>query len=195
MSHSQLPCPIKDLLEKHFNSAEAVQKIPLPAAIGSHSAISPSALKPPQPPKSEETAHDWWTETETATAFVPFKQEVPKTGGQISLQGPLESSNSPPFSVEDISTAIYEKIIANYTAKPQTNLQQPSLGEKYTDWPLKPLQLPRAGRLGEKGEVLVTLLEQDAADVTAMSAQQILDEFMQQLHTREGVGEAKRHEL
>ncbi|XP_019725492.1 uncharacterized protein LOC109515867 [Hippocampus comes] len=195
LENINLPCLIKDLLEKHFNSAEAVQKVQLPAAIGSHSAISPSALKPPQPPKSEETAHDWWTEMETATAFVPFQHEVPKTGGQISLQGPLKSSNSPPFSVEDISTAIYKKIIANYTAKPQTNLQQPSLGEKYTECPLKSLQLHRADRLGEKGEVLVTLLEQDAADVTAMSAQQILDEFMQQLHTREGVGEVKGHGL
>ncbi|XP_077388017.1 uncharacterized protein LOC144025638 [Festucalex cinctus] len=185
---------IKNLLEKHFNSTEAAPKIQTLSAIGSHSASSPSALKPPQPPKSEEAAHDWLTESDTATAFVPFKQEVAKTG-QISLQGPNESSDSPPFSVEDISTAIYQKIAANYAAKPQNYQHQSSLGVKYTDSLLKPEQLHRAGCLGEKGEeVLVTLLEQDAVNVTSMSAQQILDEFMQQLNTRERVGEGKGHE-
>ncbi|XP_061644791.1 uncharacterized protein si:ch211-276i12.4 [Phyllopteryx taeniolatus] len=194
LENINLPCLIKDLLEKHFNSPEAVHTFLTPSAVDSNSASSPSALKLPHAPKSEEAAHDWLTESESATAFVPFKQEVPKTGVQISIQSPLESSNSLPFSVDDISTAIYQKIVANYTGKPQTYQQQSSLGIKYTGSPLKPQQLHRADRLGEKEEVLVTLLEQDAVNVTSMSAQQILDEFMQQLHTHERVGEGKEQE-
>ncbi|XP_077435075.1 uncharacterized protein LOC144059687 [Vanacampus margaritifer] len=194
LENINLPCLIKDLLGKHLNSTEAVPKIRTPSAIGGHSASSPPALKPPHPPKSEEAAHDWLTESDTATAFVPFKQEVAKTGSQISLQNPIESNDSPPFSVEDISTAIYQKIVANYAARPQNYQHQSSLGVKYTDSPLKPEQLHRDEHLGEKGDVLVTLLEQDAVNVTAMSAQQILDEFMQQLNTRERVGEGKGHE-
>ncbi|XP_037118353.1 uncharacterized protein LOC119129299 [Syngnathus acus] len=193
LENINLPCLIKDLLEKHLNSAETVQKIETPSPIGNHTTSSPPALKSPRLPKLEGAAHSWLTMSDTATAFVPFKQEVPKTG-QISPQGVPPSSNSPPFSVEDMSTAIYQKIVADYAAKPQRNLQQSSQGVKYTDISLKPQQLHHADRMAEKGEVLVTLLEQNAATVTSMSAQQILDEFMQQLHTHERGGEGKEHE-
>ncbi|XP_061690173.1 uncharacterized protein si:ch211-276i12.4 [Syngnathoides biaculeatus] len=185
LENINLPCLIKDLLEKHFESPDAVHKFLTPSA-----ASSPSALKPLHASNSEEAVHNWLTESKTATAFVPFKQEVPKTGVKISVQDPFESSNSLPFSVEDISTAIYQKMVANAP----TYQQQASLGIKQTGSPLKPQQLHRTDRLGEKEEVLVTLLEQDATGVTSTSAQQILDEFMQQLHTRERVGEGKAQE-
>ncbi|XP_057706783.1 uncharacterized protein si:ch211-276i12.4 [Corythoichthys intestinalis] len=193
LENINLPCLIKDLLAKHFNSSEAVQKFLTPTTVDSLSASSPPSIKTPHTPKSEETGYKWLTESETATAFVPFKQEAPKTGVQVSLQRP-QSSNSPPFSVEDISTTIYQKILANYTAKPQNYQQQSALSVKHNESPLKPQQLHSAEHLDEKGELLVTLLEQDAVEVDSVSAQQILDEFLQQLHTRERVGEGKEQD-
>ncbi|XP_054647040.1 uncharacterized protein si:ch211-276i12.4 [Dunckerocampus dactyliophorus] len=189
LENINLPSLIKELLLKHFNSTEAEQKFLTPAAPASHSASSPPALKQPHTPKSEEAAQDRLTESENATAFAPFRKDAPKTGAEMWLSaGPLE----------DISTAIYEKIIANYAGAPQSiyphNHQQSSLALQYTDSSLKHQQLHSADGLGAKGEVMVTLVEQDAVDVTSTSAQHILDEFMHKLHTREGMGEGKKRE-
>lgn len=191
---------IKDLLEKHFDSAEAIQKFLTAPTPVSHSTTSPQADNQSHSPKVEEAAHDWVTKSEggpqRVTAFMPFKQGVPTTGTEGCLSGKHEPSHSPPFSVADISTAIYKKMAASYAARPQPFYpqcqQQPS---QVTNHTITPPNLPQAhvggDSWGGEGGVKVTLLEQDAVDVTSMSAQQILDDFMQQLQVHKEPGGGK----
>ncbi|XP_061756162.1 uncharacterized protein si:ch211-276i12.4 [Nerophis ophidion] len=158
LQNINLPSLMKDLLQKHLSSTESVPTTPIP---------SPHA---PRTPQWEDAAHACFAQPETAATFAPFKKEAHKTGADpCQSAGPLE----------DISAAIYEKILARYTSVSPHDHPKSSVGV-----PLRPRQL-HDGPAG-KGEVLVTLLEQDAVDVTSMSAQQILDEFMQQMHTHQG---------
>nr|XP_046262978.1 transcriptional activator ptaB [Scatophagus argus] len=192
LENINVPCLIKELLEKHFDSAEAIQKfLKTPAPIN-HCATRADAQS--QAPKMEEGAHDWLVKPETCpqrvTAFIPFKQEVP-TGRKE-----LESSHSPPLSVENMSTAIYQKMAASYAAKPQPvylqSQQQPPMGTAHPDTQPNPQQAHVGGdSCVGKAEVNVTLVDQDVVDVTSMSAQRILDEFLQQLQSHKDVGGEK----
>lgn len=197
MSQPQVPCLIKDLLEKHFGSPEAIQKFLTTSAPISHSATSPQGDGQSHASKMEEAARDWVTKSEAGpqrvTAFMPFKQGVPATGTEACLSNQHESSHSPPFSVADISTAIYKKLAAGYAARPQPlypqSQQQPPLGTNHTDTPPNLQQAHMGGdSWGGKGGVKVTLLEKDVVDVTSLSAQQILDDFMQQLQAHKEAG-------
>ncbi|XP_056239542.1 uncharacterized protein si:ch211-276i12.4 [Seriola aureovittata] len=196
LENINVPCLIKDLLEKHFNSAEAIKFLTTSAPI-SHSATSPQGDSKSHTPKMEKAAHDWSTKSEAepqrVTAFMPFKQEIPTTGTEACLSSRHESSHSPPFSVADISTAIYKKMAAGYAARPQPlypqSQQQPLLGTNHTNAPPNLQQAHVGGdSWGGKAGVQVTLLEKDVVDVTSLSAQQILDDFMQQLHTHKEAG-------
>lgn len=197
MSQPQVPCLIKDLLEKHFHSAEAVQNILTTFAPISHSASPPQGNFQIHTPKMEEAAHDRLTKSEAGlqrvTAFMPFKQGVPTTATGACLSNQHELSHSPPISVADISTAIYKKMAAGYAARPQPlypqSQQQPPLVTSHTDTPPNRQQAHVGGdSWGGYEGVKVTLLEQDVVDVTSMSAQQILDDFMQQLQAHNEVG-------
>ncbi|XP_071313769.1 uncharacterized protein [Trachinotus anak] len=195
LENINVPCLIKDLLEKHFDSAEAVQKLlTAPTAPVSHPASSPQGDGQSHAPKMEEAAHDCSTKStgpQRVTAFMPFKQELPTTGTEACLSNQHESSHSPPFSVADISTAIYKKMAAGYAARPQPLYpqQQPPLGANHTDTPSNLQQAHVGGdSWGGKAAVQVTLLKQDVVDVTSLSAQQILDEFMQQLQAHKEAG-------
>lgn len=197
----QVPCLIKELLEKQFNSAEAIQKfLKTPAPI-SHCATA-QADSQSHTPKMEKVAHDWLTKAEAGsprvTAFIPFKQgrETPARS-EASSSGQHESSHSPPFSVDDLSTAIYKKMAARYAARPQPlypQSQQP-LGTNRADTPPNLQQAHVGGdSWGGKEGVKATLLEQGVAGVTSMSAQKILDEFMQQLQHHQEAGEGKKQQ-
>ncbi|XP_035506003.2 uncharacterized protein si:ch211-276i12.4 isoform X4 [Scophthalmus maximus] len=190
LENINVPCLIKDLLEKHFHSAEAVQNILTTFAPISHSASPPQGNFQIHTPKMEEAAHDRLTKSEAGlqrvTAFMPFKQGVPTTATGACLSNQHELSHSPPISVADISTAIYKKMAAGYAARPQPlypqSQQQPPLVTSHTDTPPNRQQAHVGGdSWGGYEGVKVTLLEQDVVDVTSMSAQQILDDFMQQL--------------
>lgn len=203
MSQPQVPCLIKELLEKHFNSAEAIQKFLTTSAPICQSATPPQEDSQSHAPKVEEAAHDWMTKSDASlqrvTAFIPFKQGVPTAGTEGSLSGQNESSHSPPFSVADISTAIYKKMAASYDARPQPlyhqSQQQAPLGTNHADTPPNHQQVHVGGdSWGGKGGVKVTLLEQDVMDVTSMSAQQILDEFLQQLQAQKEAGGGKEQQ-
>lgn len=203
MSQPQVPCLIKELLEKHFDSAEAIQKFLTTSAPIRYPDTSPQAHGQSHAPQVEEAAPDWLMKSEAGpqrvTAFIPFKQGVQTAGTENSLLGQHESSHSPPFSVADISTAIYKKMAASYGARPQSlypqSQPQPQLGTNHADTPPN-FQQANMGSdsWGGKGGVKVTLLEQDVVDVTSMSAQQILDEFMQQLQTRNEAGAGKEQQ-
>nr|XP_057919812.1 uncharacterized protein si:ch211-276i12.4 [Doryrhamphus excisus] len=196
LENINLPSLMKELLLKHFNSAQfltppapaihSASHSSSPSAIhssihsashsSSHSAIhssihsashsastsaspsssSPPALQPAHRANPEEATHDRLTESAlTAT--------VPQAGVEKWLSaGPLE----------DMSTAIYEKIMANYSASPQSTYAHD--------------QQTRQHRRSAEGS---------AGDVTSTSAQQILDEFLQQLHTRGGAAGGQKREV
>ncbi|XP_069387256.1 uncharacterized protein [Paralichthys olivaceus] len=197
LENINVPCLIKDLLEKHFNSSEAIQKFLTASAPISHHATSLPGDGQSHAPKMEEAALDRLTKSEAGpqrvTAFVPFKQGTPTTATEACLSNQHELSHSPPISVADISSAIYKKMAASYAARPQPlysqSQKQPPLGTDHIDTPLAPQQAHVGGdSWGGKGGIEVTLLEQDLVDVTSLSAQQILDEFMQQLQAHKEVG-------
>ncbi|KAM7000006.1 uncharacterized protein LKV04_004980 [Tautogolabrus adspersus] len=199
LENINVPCLIKELLEKHFNSAETIQKLLTTSGTNNHSTDPPRADNKSNTPKEDAAAQDWLAKSEAGmqrvTAFIPFKQG----GNESSLSDQHESRYSPPFSVNDISTAIYKKMAASYAARPQPlypqSQQQPQLSTNHADAPPK-LQQDLIGGdswLGNGG-VKVTLVEQDIVDVTATSAQQILDDFMQQLQYQKEVGGGKEHQ-
>lgn len=203
MSQLQVPCLIKELLEKHFDSSEAIQKFLSTSTPVSCSATAPPADSQSHAPKAGKGTHDWLTKPEAGlqrvTAFMPFKQGVLTTGTDACLSVQHETSYSPPFSVADISTAICNKMAAEYADRPQhlysQSQQQPPLGTNHTDTPPKLQQAHLCGdSWGGKGGVKVTLLEQDVVDVTSMSAQQILDDFLQQLQAHKDVGGGKEQQ-
>ncbi|KAK2849023.1 hypothetical protein Q5P01_008857 [Channa striata] len=200
LENINVPCLIKELLEKHFDSAEAIQKFLSTSTPINHVTLSPQAGSQPKLGKATD---DWLTKSEAGlqrvTAFVPFKQGVPTTGNEACLSGQHEPSHSPPFSVADISTAICNKMAASYADRPQPHYsqsqQQPLLGTAHTDTsPI--LQQAHVGgdSWARKGGIKVTLLDQDVVDVTSISAQQILDGFMQQLQAHKEVGGGKEQQ-
>ncbi|KAI3351679.1 hypothetical protein L3Q82_020510 [Scortum barcoo] len=202
LENINVPCLIKELLEKHFSSAEAIQKFLTTSAPISQSATPQQTDSQSQAP-TVEAAHDWLTKSDASlqrvTAFIPFKQGVPTAGTVSSLSDQNESSHSPPFSVADISTAIYKKMAASYHAQPEPlypqSQQQSPLGTNHIDTPPNNQQAHVGGdSWGGKGGVKVTLLEQDIVDVTSMSAQQILDEFMRQLQAQKEAGGGKEQQ-
>ncbi|KAM6923434.1 uncharacterized protein FYW49_005865 [Xenentodon cancila] len=198
LENINVPCLIKELLGKQFDSAEAVQKF-----LSSHSANSHSQHTDGQAhsPKAEEAARDWLTKSEAgaqrATAFMPFKKGLPANKNEDSLTGQHELS--PPFSVEDISAAIYQKMAASYAARPQPvypqSQQELSLGTNHADTPPDPQHAHvGASSWGGRDRLKVLLLERDAGDVNAMSAQQILDDFMQHLQAHKAAVGGKEQE-
>ncbi|KAK5864705.1 hypothetical protein PBY51_015925 [Eleginops maclovinus] len=201
LENINVPCLIKDLLEKHFGSTEAIQKL-LTTSAPIHQPAASLQAGGHQTPKVEEAVNDWLMKSEAAPkrvrAFIPFKQGGATTGTESSVSAQQESSHSPPFSVADISTSIYNKMAASYAARPQPQYpeiqQQLALATNHTDTPQNLQQAHVGGdSWGVKAGVKVTLLEQDVVDVTAVSAQQILDDFLQQLqlHKEAGGGEQR----
>lgn len=148
-----------------------------------------------------EEARNWLTQSEVnwqrVTAFTPFKQEVLQPG--IKDLDQQESNCSPPFSAENTSAAMYKKMSVKYGCTPQPlypqSQQQISLATNHTNTPPN-IQLSHVGgdSRGVKGGVRVTLLEEDVLDVTSVSAQKILDEFMQQLQPHQEASEGKEQE-
>ncbi|XP_075336787.1 uncharacterized protein LOC142397329 [Odontesthes bonariensis] len=188
-----VPCLIKELLEKHLDSPDAIQNFLTTSPPTSQS----------HPPKVEEAGHDWLSKSEAnsqrVTAFLPVKQGVPANKNEGSLSGQNESSYSPSFSVADISTAIYKKMAASYAARPQPvypqSQQQPSQVTNHANAPLDLQQAHMGGdSWGGRGGLKVLLLEQDAGDVNSMSAQQLLDDFMQHLQTHKEAGGGKEQQ-
>lgn len=183
-----MPCLIKELVEKHFDSAEATQTLLKLAASVRNSATSPQLDSRSLTPKKDEAAHDWLTKPETGpqrlTAFMPWKQGGPTT----DTENQHESSPRPPISVADISTALCKTMTAT-PQLPYQDQQQPPLGTNNADRPPNLHQANVSADSGEgRGGVKAADSEQDTVGATSASAQQFLDDFMQQLHTHKEPG-------
>ncbi|XP_068182520.1 uncharacterized protein si:ch211-276i12.4 [Antennarius striatus] len=199
LENVNVPCLIKELLEKDFSSAESVQKILMTPRLLNLPATSPQTESQFHAPKMEEATPDWTkleADPEGVTAFIPFAQEVQTTQNDC-VSGHDNSSRSPPFSVADISAAIYKNMAARYAISPQPlyppSQQQSLFGTNHTD---APPNLPQAYMTGEslsgKGGEKATVLDEDVVDMTSVSAQQILDEFMRQLQAHPRVVDEKK---
>lgn len=192
----QVPCLIKELLQKQLKSSEAMQKPVTSTVPVGHSAATP-ADGLPHTLKMEDPAKKWLMESEAGpqrvTAFTPFKQGMPQFRND-HISGQRESNHSPPFTLEDLSADIYRKISARYAARPQPLYPQ-SLTSNHADNPAN-FQQAHTGddSWAGKGGVQVTLLEEDMVDVTSMSAQKILEEFMRQLKPHQEEKEKSRQE-
>lgn len=179
-----MPCLIKELLQKHFDSAEAVQRF-LKTTDTVNQPKMPSVRDLNQSGASNvvDVPHDCLTETAVgprrATAFMPWRQEVSAAttlaGGSLSGR-----SQSQPLSIDDISADIYKKIAsefaANHTSAPPKSLQGCPKGTNHTGTVVPPVH---ARPVLETAE-----LPPDREHVTYLSAQQVLDEFMNQLSSK-----------
>nr|XP_054593332.1 uncharacterized protein si:ch211-276i12.4 [Nothobranchius furzeri] len=166
------PCLIKELLERHFGSTEAIQKF-----LTTSFPISQSHNA-----KAEEVSHDWLNksdgESQRATAFMPVKQGLPPNKSESCHRSSFPS---------DITTSIYK---SSFPARPQPvypqTQKQSSCGANQADGPPEQQQQAQAGpdrREGRRG-LKVLLFEEDCRDVNSVSAQQILDDFIQHLQAR-----------
>lgn len=188
----QVPCLIKELLQKHLNSSGAKQKTATSPVPAGGLAATPAGLS--QGLNVEEPAQKWLMGPEAGlprvTAFTPFKQAVSQFRNNHVL-GQRELDHSPPFTLEDLSADIYRKISARYAARPQPLYAQ-SLNSNHADTTPN-LQQAHAGVdswAGKRG-MQVTFLEEDLTDVTSTSAQKILEEFMRQLQPNQEVPEGE----
>lgn len=188
----QVPCLIKELLERRFNSAEAIQQFLTTSAPTGHAA-TPQAESQSHAPKTEEAAPDWMLKSEggsqRVTAFSPFKHGGAQAMNEDGISGQREPVYSPPLSLDDISSAIYNKMAARYAARSQSHYpQQPPLADT-------PPNFQQANVDGDswsgKAGVKVRHLEEHVVDVTSMSAQKILDEFMRQLQPYQEAGKGE----
>ncbi|XP_037317789.2 uncharacterized protein si:ch211-276i12.4 [Pungitius pungitius] len=204
LENINVPCLMKELLEKHFDSTNAMQKILATSAPIGHSATSVKADARCHAPKEEEAPQDWGARPDAGpqrvTAFIPFKQVAPTTASEGPLHSQHESSHSPPLSVADISTAIYQKMAAGYAARPkalypQARQQLPPGSSNHADSRPNLQQGRVAGdSWGWNPGVKVTLVEQDVVETTSITAQQILDDFLKQLQPYEEAGGGKEQQ-
>ncbi|KAJ3588344.1 hypothetical protein NHX12_011937 [Muraenolepis orangiensis] len=185
--HTMLGEHLAGLLEKkHFDPAEEVQKFLKTASAVSHPKTPPPPPPDPSPPgasssseavveEEEEAPRDWLASEagpRRATAFMPWKQ-----GASADDRS---GAHGQPFSIADISAAIYKKIAAQSSAANLTSSRpkppqgcRPE-GTNHTG--------PPAAHVGQQQAVPETAeLAPGLGDVTYLSAQQALDEFMNQL--------------
>lgn len=137
------------------------------------------------------------------TAFMPWKQEE-EGFGVIGQTGNEDSgSMSPPFSVADISMAIYKKLAVSQAARqPRPSNYQPHTDTPPNPYPLVELGTGGAGGAWEEGYLVPAVKEGMAVagraaeskqgavvDVSYLTAQRVLDDFLHQLtHPEDGSG-------
>lgn len=200
VSSLQVPVLVKELLEKYFGSAEAIQNFLTTSFPTSQSQQTDGQSCNPT---AEEAAQGCLRESEAGrqrvTAFMPIKQPLTPAKNEGSLPGQHESTHSPSFSLADMGAASYKTTAPSYPARPQPvypQTQQQSLrSAAHTDTAPDPQHAHGAGDRWEgRGGLKVLLFEQDAGDVNSMSAQQILDDFMHHLQAHKEAGGGKEQQ-
>ncbi|XP_034037760.1 uncharacterized protein LOC117520556 [Thalassophryne amazonica] len=116
LENINLPCLIKELLEKHFDSAESIQSF-----LKTCDSISTSStVHQFHTNRVDEAAHDWLTQSVSSPkkvpAFMPWKLGTAPVGNEEYFSHRHQSSHSSPFSVTDVSN---KKTAASFTARLQ----------------------------------------------------------------------------
>ncbi|XP_038142560.1 uncharacterized protein LOC119784539 [Cyprinodon tularosa] len=197
LENINVPLLVKELLEKYFGSAEAIQKFLSTSFPSNQSQLTAGQSCSP---KAEGAAQGWLSESEAGpqrvTAFMPIKQAFTPAKNEGSLSGQHESTHSPSFSSADIGAASYKSTAPSYPARPQPvypqTHQQLLRGTSHTETTPDPQHShPADDRWEGRGGLKLLLFEQDAEDVNSMLAQQILDDFMHHLQAHKEAGGGK----
>lgn len=184
LENINMPNLIKELLEKHlFHSAENKQQFVSPPTVFSRFNSSP---------KTEATVeglsqHDWLSKSEIGpqrpTAFSPVTHGLLNTENQTCFSGSLSSCSSH-FGAPDIKTAYYGKVTAGLAPAIQPVCVKPLLITTAADTLQPSVQQTCVGGDNCAGQDRVKVVQAEQPVVTALSAQQILNEFMQQLQAQ-----------
>ncbi|XP_043982914.1 uncharacterized protein si:ch211-276i12.4 [Gambusia affinis] len=200
LENINVPVLVKELLEKYFGSAEAIQHFLTTSFPTSQSQQTDGQSCDP---KAEEAAQGCLSESEAGrqrvTAFMPIKQPLTPAKNEGNLPGQHESAHSPSFSLADMGAVSYKTTAPSYAARPQPvypqTQQQLLRSAAHTDTAPDPPHAHAAGDRWEgRGGLKVLLFEQDAGDVNSMSAQQILDDFMHHLQAHKEAGGGKEQQ-
>lgn len=180
LENINVPNLIKELLEKHLlTSAGAKQQF-----ISEPTAFSNFNSSPRTGPEVEGLSrHNWLSKSPSGpqrpTAFSPVAHGVSNTENQSFISGSLQCSSH--FGAPDINTTFYNKMTAGLAPAIQPVCVKPLLATTTADTPRPSVQQTCVGddNCAElEGEKVVP------AVVTALSAQQILNDFMQQLQAQ-----------
>ncbi|XP_055018254.1 serine-rich adhesin for platelets isoform X2 [Boleophthalmus pectinirostris] len=175
LENINVPHLIKNLLEKHlFCSAGTKQQLTSTATSFSHLDSSP--------PKLDGASRDWLPKSaqqQRPTAFSLITHGLTTTENQCCIPGSLTPCPSE-FCTADVS-AFYNKMPTGLATGSQPVCAQALLGRTTADTPLPTVQQACAGGDNCTAHEGVKVVQAEPAVVTAMSAQQILNDFMQQL--------------
>ncbi|XP_019901383.2 uncharacterized protein LOC105026710 isoform X2 [Esox lucius] len=197
LENINVPCLIKELLEKHFDSGDAVKQF-LRNALKTDQSTDNSQCNAQ---KVEEKDSDrggagvgeFEADPPRVTAFLPWKQKEEGYVGKRQTGNADFRPISPPFSVADISIAVYKKIAASQTARQPVNYQLHTDPSRHTC----PSVESSAGGQGYTGHAVRGAVggpgraaENDqggVVDVSYLAAQRVLDDFMHRLtHPEDG---------
>lgn len=181
LENINVPNLIKELLEKHlFTSAGVKQQFMSATTAFNHFNSSPKT-----PPEVERVSQlDRLSQSASGpqrpTAFSPVTPGSSNTENQNCITGSLPPCSSH-FGAPDITTAFYNKMAAALAPAIQPVCVKPLLATTTADAPQPNVQQTCAAGDSCAGQEGVQV-EQPV--VTALSAQQILDDFMQQLQAQ-----------
>lgn len=185
LENINVPNLIKELLEKHlFTSTGAKQQF-MSATTAFNHFNSTSRTHCEVEGLSQ---HDWMSKASASgamrpTAFSPVTPGLSNTENQNSISESL-SPCSTHFGAPDANTAFYNKMAAGVVPAIQPLCVKPLLGSITTDTSLPNVQLTGAGGDSCAGQQGVKVVHEEQAVVTALTAQQILNDFMQQLQVQ-----------
>lgn len=184
LENINVPNLIKELLEKHlFTSAGVKQQFMSATTAFNHFNSSPRT----HPEGERVSQHDWLSKSvsgpQRPTAFSPVTPGSSNTENQKSISGSLSPSSSH-FGTPDINTAFYNQMAAALAPAIQPVCVKPLLGTTTTDASQPNVQQTCAGGDSCAGQEGVKVEHVEQPVVTALSAQQILNDFMQQLQAQ-----------
>ncbi|KAG9272470.1 hornerin-like [Astyanax mexicanus] len=217
LENINVPCLIKELLDKHFDSQEAVRSFLLspssPAQSDTDQSNRALGLRDNKSPagREEEQESDWFFSAQRGlsdrqqhvTAFLPWTEsQDPWTVSEktvvdehkATLHPKPEDSNLP-FTVADISQAIYRKItdekskgedsmVTVHHLGLETDMHSGSMW-RANDVPANPYSLEDTGTNRAAGVQRIDTSSvnsrKDSNEVTYISAQKMLDDFMSQI--------------
>ncbi|KAK7922427.1 hypothetical protein WMY93_009329 [Mugilogobius chulae] len=180
-----VPNLIKELLEKHlFCSGGTKQQLVSTATPFSHLDSSPKTEGQPHTSKLEGASHDWLSKSalgnQRPTAFSSVTHGLTTTENHSCISGSFASCLSQSHAA-DISAALYNKIPTGLATASQPGCVQALLGRTTADAAEPSVQQTCIGVDNCAAQEEVKVVQVEPAVVTAMSAQQILNDFMQQL--------------
>lgn len=186
LENVNVPNLIKELLEKHLFTLGDKQHFVSPTTAFSHFNSSPRTDS-----KVEGVSqYDWLSKSASGpqrpTAFSPVAHGL-STDNHSRNSGSLSPCSSH-FGAPDISAPFCNKMAAGLAPAIQPMCVKPLLDTQTVDTPQPSVQQNCAGGDNCVGQEGMKVVHAEQAVVTALSAQQILNDFMQQLQAQKDSG-------